>query len=61
MTTGRVTFFPFYLIMVLMSLRIADRKMDESFQALMANPIKDAVTAYEMKLKIATKNYLLDL
>ena len=32
MTTGWVTFSPFYPIMAVMSSRMADRKMDESFE-----------------------------
>ncbi len=41
--------------MVLKSSRMADRKMDESFEGLMANSIKDVVTVFKMKLKVPAK------
>lgn len=41
--------------MALMSQRMADRKMNESFQSLMANSIKDVVTVFKMQLKIPAK------
>lgn len=34
---------------------MADRKMDESFEGLMANSIKDVVTIFKMQLKILAK------
>lgn len=34
---------------------MADRKMDESFKSLMANPIRDVVTIFKMWLKIPAK------
>lgn len=56
MTTGGVTFSPLlYPIMVLMSLRMADRKINESFQGLKANSITDVVTIFKMQLKIPAK------
>lgn len=41
--------------MALMSQRMADRKMNESFRGLMANSIKDVVTVFKMQLKIPAK------
>lgn len=41
--------------MALMSQRTADRKMNESFQGLMANSIRDVVTVFEMQLKFPAK------
>lgn len=34
---------------------MADRKMDESFEVLMANPIKDVVTVFKMQLEMREK------
>lgn len=55
MTTGRVTFFPFYPIIALMSYRMADRKTDESVEGLMANPIKEVVTVFKCNYYISAK------
>lgn len=41
--------------MALMSQRMADRKMNESFRGLMVNSIKDVVTVFKMQLKIPAK------